>query len=304
MTKQARWHAPGPDTGYGQLAERVALVSGAGHNIGEAIARRFASEGAAVAVADIDQAAATRVADLIVGNGGRAVAVTGDLSSLDGVDQVFDEVEDRLGIVDALVNNAYARVGESSFEPFLAVEPADWQRFIAANTTMFFACTQRVARTLAAAGRQGTIVNISSHGAARAHRQHIPYDSVKGAMESFTRAVAVDLAPWGIRSNCVRPGSVAVDGEKMDWQDPRDEAGDVRSSQIPMGRPGTVDDVAGAVLYLTVNESAYVTGQVFNIDGGMSVQARAPQVEPGAVATPATLRNIPARLCHDATQQV
>lgn len=297
-TNQSRWLAPGSDSGHGQLSGRVALVSGAAHNIGEAIARRFASEGAAVAVADIDQAAATRVADLIVAAGGNAVAAVGDLSTIEGVDRVFDEVEQRLGLVDALVNNAYARVGETSFEPFLAVQPVDWQRFVAANTTMFFACTQRTARTLAAAGRQGTIVNISSHGAARAHRQHIPYDTVKGAMESFTRAVAVDLAPWAIRCNCVRPGSIVVDSEKLEWRDAAD-SDDVRGSQIPMGRPGSADDVACAVLYLTSRESTYVTGQVFNVDGGMSVQARAPQVEPGVVAGPSTLTNFPQRLQHD-----
>ena len=295
MNKQPGWRTPGPDTGYGQLAGRVALVSGAGNNIGEAIARRFASEGAAVAVADIDQASASRVADDIVAHGGRAVAAVGDLSTIQGIDRVFDEVERHLGLVDTLVNNAYARVGATSFEPFLAVDPADWQGFIAANTTMFFGCSQRAARSLASVGRPGTIVNISSHGAARCHRQHIPYDSVKGAMESFTRAVAVDLAPWGIRSNCVRPGSIVVDSEQMDW----DAADDIRGSQIPMGRPGSVDDVAGAVLYLSSTESAYVTGQVFNIDGGMSVQARAPQVEPGVVAGPATLTDFPARLRND-----
>ena len=295
MNKQPGWRTPGPDTGYGQLAGRVALVSGAGNNIGEAIARRFASEGAAVAVADIDQAAASRVADDIVAHGGRAVAAVGDLSTIQGIDRVFDEVERHLGLVDTLVNNAYARVGATSFEPFLAVDPADWQGFIAANTTMFFGCSQRAARSLASVGRPGTIVNISSHGAARCHRQHIPYDSVKGAMESFTRAIAVDLAPWGIRSNCVRPGSIVVDSEQMDW----DAADDIRGSQIPMGRPGSVDDVAGAVLYLSSTESAYVTGQVFNIDGGMSVQARAPQVEPGVVAGPATLTDFPARLRND-----
>jgi 3-oxoacyl-[acyl-carrier protein] reductase len=274
------------------------LVSGAGHNIGEAIARRFASEGAAVAVADIDRAAATRVTDLIVASGGRAFAAVGDLSSIEGVDQVFDQVEQHLGLVDALVNNAYARVGETNFEPFLSVDPADWQRFVAVNTTMFFACAQRAARSLASVRRQGTIVNISSHGAARCHRQHIAYDSVKGAMESFTRAVAVDLAPWGIRSNCVRPGSISVDSEQLNW-DAADSANDVRSGQIPLGRPGSIDDVASAVLYLTSNESAYVTGQVFNVDGGMSVQARAPQVEPGVVASPSTLTNFPARLQND-----
>lgn len=291
-TTWTRWRSPGVETGHGQLRGRIAFVSGAGNNIGAAIARRFASEGAAVAVADVDGNAAERVTDQIVAAGGAAMVAVGDLSSLDVVDGLFDEIEGRFGVVDTLVNNAYARAGETSFECFLRVDPADWQRFIAVNTTMFFACTQRVGRSLAAAQRPGSVVNISSHGAARAHRRHIPYDLVKGGMESFTRAVAVDLAPWGIRCNCVRPGSIVVDSEKLDWT----ETDDLRGAQIPMGRPGTVEDVAAAALYLGSAESAYVTGQVFNVDGGMSAQARAPQVEPGILATPRTVTDVPPRL--------
>lgn len=279
------------------LADRVAYVTGAGHNIGRAIALRLAAEGAAVAVCDIDADAAKQVAATIEERGGAAYAAVGDVSDVAVVDELFDQVEAHLGLVDALVNNAYARIGATSFQPFLTVRPEDWQAFIAANTTMFFATSQRMARGLAAAGAPGTIVNISSHGAARAHREHVPYDAVKGAMESFTRAIAVDLAPWGIRSNCVRPGSIAVDSERLDWSAP-DGTEDVRTAQIPLGRAGTVDDVAAAVVHLTSAESAYVTGQVWNIDGGMAAQARAPQVEPHPIATPRNLSDFPRRL-HD-----
>lgn len=280
------------DGGSGRLAGRTALVTGAGNNIGRATAIRLAAEGASVAVADIDRSAADRVVATISDFGGRARAAVGDLSDPDVIDTVFDETEDEFGVVDILVNNAYARVGATSFGPFLGVELADWQDFFAKNTTMLFASTQRLARTLATNGRPGAIVNISSHGAARVHREHIPYDSVKGAMESFTRAVAVDLAPWGIRSNCVRPGSIAVEGEKLDWG----SGGDVRSAQIPLGRPGSVDDIAFAVLYLASDESSYVTGQVFNVDGGMSTQGRAPQVEPHPPVGPDSYTEFPARL--------
>ena len=290
--QDARFDTPDVSTGSGQLAGRVALVTGAGRNIGRAIALRLAAEGAAVAVSDLDDVAAKEVVEVLRADGHAAVAVCGDASDPATVDRLFDEVEAALGPVDALVNNAYARVGRTSFQPFLQVDIADWQSFMAANTSMFFASSQRMSRTLAQTGAPGTIVNVSSHGAARAHREHIPYDSVKGAMESFTRAIAVDLAPWNIRVNCVRPGSIAVEGEKLDWAD----SDDVRSTQIPLGRPGRVGDVASAILYLTSAESAYVTGQVFNIDGGMAAQARAPQVEPHWPAGPKTLTDIPARL--------
>jgi len=285
--------SPDVVVGHGQLVGRVALVTGAGRNIGRGIACRLAAEGASVAVSDIDEGAAKDVVEAIHTAGGTATAVVGDASHPATVDRIFDAVEDVYGRVDALVNNAYARIGATSFKPFLQVDVADWQAFMAANTSLFFATSQRMSRTLALAGAPGTIVNVSSHGAARAHREHIPYDSVKGAMESFTRAVAVDLAPWGIRANCVRPGSVSVDCERMDWG-----PDDVRSTQIPMGRPGSVADVASAVLYLTSAESAYVTGQIFNVDGGMAAQARAPQVEPRWPAGPTNLTDFPARLLH------
>jgi 3-oxoacyl-[acyl-carrier protein] reductase len=267
----------------GRLSGRVALVTGAAHNIGASIALRLAEEGAAVAVVDIDSVGAKDLCQRIVDAGGKAFPAAGDLTDIRDVDRLFSEVETALGAVDVLVNNAYTRVSESCFQPFLGVAPEHWQRFISANTTMFFACSQRMARRLASEGRPGSIVNISSHGAARAHREQIPYDAVKGAMESFTRAVAVDLAPWGIRANAIRPGSINVEDGRMDWN-----SGDLQHAQIPLGRQGTPQDVANAVLFLSSDEADYVTGQVFNIDGGMAAQARAPQVEPHAPAGPET----------------
>jgi NAD(P)-dependent dehydrogenase (short-subunit alcohol dehydrogenase family) len=284
--------APRPTPiGHGRLEGRVALVTGAAQNIGAFIALRLAEEGAVVAVADIDSAKAGEVCRRIEAAGGKAWPAIGDLSSLEDVDRVFGEVEAALGPVDLLVNNAYARVSESCFRPFLGVEPTQWQKFIEKNTTMFFACSQRMARRLAAEGLPGSIINISSHGAARAHREQIPYDTVKGAMESFTRAIAVDLAPWGIRANAIRPGSIRVEDERMDW-----DAGDLQHAQIPLGRQGTPRDVADAVLFLGSDESGYVTGQIFNVDGGMAAQARAPQVEPHAPASPASYTDFPASL--------
>lgn len=275
------------------MESRTALVTGAGHNIGRAIAHTLAAAGAAVAVSDIDETAAKTVVDEIIDRGGRAATAIGDISDPVVVDRIFDQVESELGPVDALVNNAYARVGATSFKPFLQVTVEDWRSFVDQNSLMFFATTQRMARVLASRGLPGTVVNISSHGAARAHREHIPYDAVKGAMESFTRAVAVDLAPWQIRVNAVRPGSIAVVDERMDW----DAAGaEQRNLQIPLGRPGTGDDVAGSVLFLASHLSSYVTGQVFNVDGGMAAQARAAQVEPHLPVGPHSGLDFPTHL--------
>lgn len=273
------------------LQGRVALVTGSARNIGRAIAERLGAAGASIVIVDIDSAEAESTANALASLGTPSLAVAADLTTVEGIDSSFAQAEAHFGLVDVLVNNAYARIDENCFDPYLTIAPDNWERFFAANTTMFFGTCQRFSRALARADRAGTIVNISSHGAARAHREHVPYDSVKGAMESFTRAAAIDLAPWGIRVNAVRPGSILVTEEAVDWG-----RGGRQDTQIPLGRQGSPSDVAESVLYLAGPASAYVTGQVFNVDGGLAAQARAPQVEPHAPVGPATLTEIPAVL--------
>jgi 3-oxoacyl-[acyl-carrier protein] reductase len=281
-----------PAAALGRLHGRTVLVTGAGRNIGRAIALRCGREGARVAVNDIDAAAAQSVVAELEALGVEAFPAVGDLSDFAEVDRVFEETEQALGPVDVLVNNAYVRCGDTNWGNFLCVDPADWQLFVRKNMDLLYGATQRLARGLASRGETGSIINISSHGAERAHRNHIAYDSVKGAMEAFTRAVAVDLAPWGIRVNALRPGAIAVDGEPPIW----DGKPDLRAAQIPLGRAGTPEDIAAGVVFLASDESAFVTGQAFNIDGGMLAQGRAPQVEGVPVARPENSARFPATL--------
>ncbi|MBT2532434.1 SDR family oxidoreductase [Arthrobacter sp. ISL-48] len=284
--------SPETSTRRGALAGRTAFVTGAGRSIGRAIAVRCGSEGSRVAVNDVDAAAAAAVVAELQEAGAEALAVVGDMSDFVQVDRAFAETEATLGVVDVLVNNAYTRRGDTAWGNFLSVEPSDWELFVSANLNMLYGCTQRAARALAGARSGGSIVNISSIGAERAHRNLIPYDSVKGAMESFTRAVAVDLAPWGIRVNAVRPGAIATERE----QPLQDGWEDLRAAQIPLGRAGTPEDVASAVVFLASSESAYITGQIFNIDGGMMAQGRAPQVEGAPVMHPGNAAPAPVTL--------
>ncbi|MFJ8019326.1 SDR family NAD(P)-dependent oxidoreductase [Streptomyces sp. NPDC096311] len=274
------------NAGYGLMRDRVALVTGSGRNLGRAIAIRLAKEGAAVVVNDVRSADAERTLKDIEVAGGRAIKTVADMSDPAAVEAVFAQAEREFGTVDALVNNAYARGPATAWGPFLSLDVEGWSGFTRTNLDLLFLATHRAATAMAAAGHGGTILNISSHGAARAHRNQIAYDSVKGAIESFTRATAVDLAPWGIRVNALRPGSVDVtEGtEGSDTVDPG--LARLKATQIPLGRTGRPEDVAANVVALSCELTAYVTGQIYNVDGGMAVQARAPQVEIDTVWTP------------------
>jgi 3-oxoacyl-[acyl-carrier protein] reductase len=126
-------------------------------------------------------------------------------------------------------------------------------------------------------GRHGSIISMSSFGAARAHRQMPAYDATKGAIEAFTRAIALDLAPFGIRANAIGPGAIHTTVHESQGPEARAR----RAEAVPLGRVGDPEDIAGTALFLASDESAYVTGQVIYVDGGMMAGIRSPQVDVG-----------------------
>ena len=137
-----------------------------------------------------------------------------------------------------------------------------------------FLCTRLVALALVEAGSPGTIVNISSFGAHRAHRELVAYDTTKGGIEAFTRAAAIDLAPYRIRVNAVAPGAIAtaIAGDDA-------EARERRGKPIPLGRVGEPEEIAAAVVFLASDAASYVTGQCLIVDGGVTAQLRPAQVD-------------------------
>jgi 3-oxoacyl-[acyl-carrier protein] reductase len=168
--------------------------------------------------------------------------------------------------------------------PFATLHGEAWNEFMRINLGGLFLCTQQAAHLMMPL-RAGSIVNISSVGAIRAHRGMIAYDSYKGALDAFTRAVAVDLAPWNVRVNGLWPGSIAVE-----WAANLGEAElRKRGAAIPLGRMGSPEEVAACALFLASDLASYVTGQLFAVDGGLVAQARTPQSEQVEVATPETL---------------
>ncbi|HEY1366225.1 MAG TPA: glucose 1-dehydrogenase [Gaiellaceae bacterium] len=243
----------------GRLDGKVALVTGAGGGIGRGIAERFAAEGARVVVNDVDAARAEQAAAAIGG-----VAAPADVSRSNEVRAMFAAVGD----VDVLVNNAGLIDVDRHV---LEADEAWWDRVLSVNLKGQFLCALAAARSMAPRGA-GSIIGISSGGARRAHRGMVAYDAAKGGVEGMTRALALDLAPYGIRVNALRPGAIDVRG----WSE---EDAARRAEAIPMGRVGKPEDMAGPAVFLASDDSAYVTGVVFEVDGGLLAQQRSPQAE-------------------------
>lgn len=247
------------------------LVTGAAHGIGEAIARRFAQEGAAVAIADLDAAAAKSTADDINAQGGRAVSLACDVGVTAQVEKMVADTVADLGSIDILVNNA----GDVTIaKHFLTTDEAWWDHFLDVNLKSQFLTCRLVAPMMAKAGG-GAIINMSSGGASRAHRGMVAYDASKGGVEAMTRALALELAPYNIRVNALVPGLIV---SRPEWAADK-EASARRDATIPLGRGGQPIDLAGPATFLASDDAAYVTGACLVVDGAVLVQQRSPQVE-------------------------
>jgi len=240
-----------------QLVGKVALVTGAANGIGRAIAERYGAEGAHVVVNDVGQAGADAVARAITAAGGSALAVVADVSDAAQVDALFETTLARFGTLDVLVNNAGLTNTERHF---LDADESWWNRIIAVNLNSVFLCGQRAAQIMARKGA-GVIINMSSGGATRAHRGNAAYDAAKGGIEALTRAMALDLGPYGVRVNGLVPGS--IDSKGMDAEIKR-----ARGEAIPLGRVGEIEELAGPAVFLASGASDYLHGAVIPVDGG------------------------------------
>lgn len=244
------------------LEGRVTVVTGAGNGIGRACAARFAAEGAAVAVLDLDPAAARSVAGEIAGAGGRALAIGLDCTRREDVEQAFRRVDAELGSVDVLVNN----VGQSArdrMSDFAEADMAVLDFILDVNLKSCILCSRQVVPTMKAR-RHGKIVNITSESAVNGSLKTWEYSAAKAGVIGFTRSIARELAPFGINVNAVGPGATrtrAID------QLPR-ELMERIAQGIPAGRLGEPEDIANAVAFFAGNQSDYVTGQTLLVNGG------------------------------------
>ena len=250
------------------MKDKIVIVTGAGRGIGQAIAERFGAEGSRVILVDIDEAGVSTVAKGIVARGGSASAVTTDVASEEQVDGLFDQVLSDFGSLDVLVNNAGMI---SPTKHLLEADKAWWDMIIGVNLTGTFMCARRAAHIMAPKGH-GSIINMSSGGATKAHRAFVAYDASKGGIEAMTRAMALDLAPYGVRVNCLVPGFIDTYGAD-------EEKRETQGAIVPLGRMGEAADLAGSAVFLASSDSAYITGQQIVVDGGVLVQQRSANVD-------------------------
>ncbi|MEM6527954.1 MAG: SDR family NAD(P)-dependent oxidoreductase [Chloroflexota bacterium] len=253
---------------------KTAVITGGANGIGAGCVRRLAGEGANVMIADIsDESAQTLVTELADGPGTVKYTHT-DVTKRDAVEALFGATVAAFGAVDILVNNAAYVHKDGAIEHFLNYTDAAWEITLGVNLYGLFYCSQTAARLMAKRGEGGVIINMSSGGASRAHRQMFGYDVTKGGIEAATRSMALDLAGLNIRVNAVVPGSTKVSSGTVVSGNPIPPG-----ETIPLPRQGTPEDVAGAVAFLASDDAVYITGTRIFVDGGMDAQLRTPSVD-------------------------
>ncbi|RCW71290.1 2-hydroxycyclohexanecarboxyl-CoA dehydrogenase [Pseudorhodoferax soli] len=251
-----------------RFENKVVVVTGGGGGIGGATCRRFAAEGARVAVFDLNLAAAEQVAAQIRTAGGQAQAMGCDITERASVDRAVAATAEALGPIDVLVNNA----GWDVFKPFVKTVPAEWERLIAINLTGALHMLHAVLPGMAER-RSGRIVNVASDAARGGSSGEAVYSACKGGLVALSKTLAREHARQGITVNVVCPGptdTALLAGVAEGARDPAKLLEAFRSA-IPLGRLGQPDDLAGAIAFFASDDAGFITGQVVSVSGGLTM---------------------------------
>jgi NAD(P)-dependent dehydrogenase (short-subunit alcohol dehydrogenase family) len=252
-----------------KLEQRIAVITGAGSGIGQAMVRLFAGEGARILAADVNENAAQETARMVTAAGGTCRAFAVDVSRPDQVRAMIDQAIAAFGRIDILCNNA----GIGSTTDVVECEPDEWDRVMTVNVkSVYLGCKYAIPHMLAQGG--GVIVNTASVAGMVGLPKRASYSASKGAVIALTRQVAVEYVEQGIRVNCICPGTVDSPwvGRLLQQADDPVAARQALVARQPLGRLGTPEEIAAAALYLVSDDAAFITGTGLVIDGGLTAR--------------------------------
>ena len=243
----------------GLLENKIAIVTGGGGGIGGAIVRRFSREGAKVAVVDIDTETAKAAVAELTAQGADAMATVADVTNKQSVGEMVQSTLDRWRRIDVLVNVA----GGAERKPVVEMTATDWDHVVDMNLKSAFLCSQAALPAMLKQ-QYGKIVNISSIYGFTGNATRSSYAAAKAGVAAFTKSLALEVIHDGINVNAVAPGRVTTPRVRNRYSD---EAWAAAVAQVPMGRAGTPEEIASAVLFLASDENKYITGQTIHVNG-------------------------------------
>ena len=245
----------------GRLDGKVAVITGGGRNIGRATSKLFSSEGAKIAIFDLDQDRAAGVTAEIAELGGECMFVTGEVQKVEDIQHMVSSVVERYGRIDILVNCAAI----SDRSPMLELPNDEYQRIMDVTMNGTYYTCKYVAEQMVKQGSGGAIVNFSSGSAFQGNTRRVAYDMAKGAIVSLTMDMAAQLAQYGIRTNCIAPG---ITGSQVGGQIAFE---DRSAANLVGGRAGYPEEQASVALFLASDDSSHLYGQTLRNDGGASL---------------------------------